>query len=205
MYNNLELRMYGLVPYQLMGIQQGIQYGHATDEFALKVIKSLMGKGNEIPKEDIERYVDWLENWKTYIVLNGGTTNNRINDGVYVGTLNNHKETLDKNGVFNVSFNEPDLGDQLTGVVFIVDERVFSKDENRKYVYLDFEDWIWENPNPYISTFNKNDKWFIKTVRKTCKESSEQHLVHYYNSWVEYMGGEKNVFLRDFLKDFRLA
>ena len=31
--NNLELRMYGLVPYQLMGIQQGIQYGHATDEF----------------------------------------------------------------------------------------------------------------------------------------------------------------------------
>jgi hypothetical protein len=198
--NNLELRMYGLVPYQLMGIQQGIQYGHATDEFALRVIKSLMGNGN-VPKEDIERYVDWLENWKTYIVLNGGTTNNRIENGLYVGTLNNHRETLDKNGVFNVTFNEPDLGDQLTGVVFIVDERVFQKDENRKYVYLDFEDWVFENPNPYISTLNRTDKWIIKSLRENTKKTDPD----YYNKWVEYMGGEKNIFLRDFLKDFRLA
>ena len=201
MYNNLELRMYGLVPYQLMGIQQGIQYGHATDEFALRVIKSLMGKSNEIPKEDIELYVDWLENWKTYIVLNGGTTNNRIENGLYVGTLNNHRETLDKNGVFNVTFNEPDLGDQLTGVVFIVDERVFQKDENRKYVYLDFEDWVFENPNHYISTINRTDKWIIKSLRENTKKTDPD----YYNKWVEYMGGEKNIFLRDFLKDFRLA
>jgi hypothetical protein len=199
--NNLELRMYGLVPYQLMGIQQGIQYGHATDEFALKVIKSLMGKSNEIPTKDIETYVDWLEKWKTYIVLNGGTTNNRIQDGVYVGTLNNYKETLDKNGVFNVSFNEPDLGDQLTGVVFIVDERVFLKNENKKYVYLDFEDWVFENPNHYISTINRTDKWIIKSLRENTKKTDPV----YYNKWVEYMGGEKNVFLRDFLKDFRLA
>jgi hypothetical protein len=198
--NNLELRMYGLVPYQLMGIQQGIQYGHATDEFALRVIKSLMGNGN-VPKEDIERYVDWLENWKTYIVLNGGTTNNRIENGLYVGTLNNHRETLDKNGVFNVTFNEPDLGDQLTGVVFIVDERVFQKDENRKYVYLDFEDWVFENPNPYISTLNRTDKWIIKSLRENTKKTDPD----YYNKWVDYMGGEKNIFLRDFLKDFRLA
>ena len=198
--NNLELRMYGLVPYQLMGIQQGIQYGHATDEFALRVIKSLMGNGN-VPKEDIERYVDWLENWKTYIVLNGGTTNNRIENGLYVGTLNNHKETLDKNGVFNVTFNEPDLGDQLTGVVFIVDERVFQKDENRKSIYLDFEDWVFENPNPYISTLNRTDKWIIKSLRENTKKTDPD----YYNKWVEYMGGEKNIFLRDFLKDFRLA
>ncbi len=200
MHNNLELRMYGLVPYQLMGIQQGIQYGHATDEFALRVIKTLMGNGN-VPKEDIERYVDWLENWKTYIVLNGGTTNNRIENGLYVGTLNNHRETLDKNGVFNVTFNEPDLGDQLTGVVFIVDERVFLKDGNKKYVYLDFEDWVFENPNHYISTINRSDKWIIKSLRENTKKTDPD----YYNKWVEYMGGEKNVFLRDFLKDFRLA
>jgi hypothetical protein len=196
----LELRMYGLTPYQLSGIQSGIQYGHATDEFALKVIKSLMGKSNEMPKEDIERYVDWLENWKTYIVLNGGTTNT---NPIRLGTLNQHLQTLKDNNIFCTDFYEPDLGDQLTGVVFIVDERVFQKDENRKYVYLDFEDWIWENPHPYISTFNKNDKWFIKSIRKQCKESKD--LVEYYNKWVEYMGGEKNVFLRDFLKDFRLA
>jgi hypothetical protein len=201
---SLELRMYGLVPYQLMGIQQGIQYGHSTDEFALKVIKSLMGKSNEIPKEDIEKYLDWLENWKTYIVLNGGTTNNRIVDHKYVGSLNNHKETLDKNGIFNVSFNEPDLGDQLTGVVFIVDERVFLKDENKKYVYLEFEDWIFENRNPYVP-IEHNEKWLIKTLRKRCKESNDQNIVDYYNKWVDYMGGEKNVFLREFLKDLRMA
>ena len=39
------------------------------------------------------------------------------------------KETLDKIGIYNIGFNETDLGDQLTSVVFIVDERVFNKDK----------------------------------------------------------------------------
>ncbi len=179
--NNLELRMYGLVPYQLMGIQKGIQYGHATDEFALRVIKTLMGKGN-VPKEDIETYVDWLENWKTYIVLNGGTTNNRIQDGIYVGTLNNHKETLDKIGVFNVTFNEPDLGDQLTGVVFIVDERIFNY---KKYPNFSFRE---------KSQADLNNPMFYDE-----KEKNE------WEKWVESIGGQKNLELRNFLSNFKLA
>ena len=190
----MELRMYGLVNYQLTGIQKGIQFLHGVVEYG-QFIKNVGG-------EELIKYNEWADRYKTVILLDGGSTNTNPDR---LGTLNQHLQSLKDNNVFCTDFYEPDLGDQLTGVVFIVDERVFLKDENRKYVYLDFEDWIWENPNPYISTFNKNDKWFIKTVRKTCKESSEQHLVHYYNSWVEYMGGEKNVFLRDFLKDFRLA
>jgi hypothetical protein len=172
MTEKLELRMYGLTPYQLSGIQSGIQYGHATDEFALKVIKSLMDKSNEIPKQDIETYLDWLENWKTYIILNGGTTN--LNPE-RLGTLNQHLQTLKDNGIFCTDFYEPDLGDQLTGVTFIVDERVFNRTK-----YPDFEP----------SVLGALNTW-------KCKRE--------YKGWVKKIGGEKNVFLRNFLKNFRLA
>lgn len=200
----LELQMYGLVPYNISPIQQGIQFGHAKDEYTLEMLEILDEKEKYDP-ESIKlthKYRDWLKNWKTYIILNGGTTNNNPETP---GTLNQHLQTLKDKGIFCASFHEPDLGDQLTGVVFIVDERVFLKDENKKYVYLDFEDWIWENPSPYINTSNRNDRWFTKTIRRNCKESSDQNLTEYYNTWVKYMGGEKNVFLRDFLKNFRLA
>lgn len=30
-----ELRLYGLVPYNISPIQQGIQYGHSKDEYTL--------------------------------------------------------------------------------------------------------------------------------------------------------------------------
>lgn len=196
----LELRMYGLTPYQLNGRQIGIQHGHGTDEYALKIIKSILGKNPSAPAEEVERYLDWLENWKTYIVLNGGTTN--LNPE-RLGTLNLHLQTLKDNGIFCTEFYEPDLGDQLTSVNFIVDERVFKKDENNKYVHVEFEDWILENPSPFIPTID--DKWFRKGVRKICKNSDSKELKDHYQKWVDYMGGEKNVFLRDFLKDFRLA
>ena len=38
---NLELRMYGLVPYNISPIQQGIQFGHAKDEYTLAMFEIL--------------------------------------------------------------------------------------------------------------------------------------------------------------------
>ena len=51
------------------------------------------------------------------------------------------------NNVEFAQFNEPDLGDQLTAVVFIVDERVFNRKE-----YPNFEDWVMDNYGELVRT-----------------------------------------------------
>jgi hypothetical protein len=102
---------------------------------------------------------------------------------------------LEQNGIEIATFYEPDLNDMLSAVVFIVDERVF----NRKK-YPDFEDWIIEN---YGDLIIDNGKEYPITRR--IKESNSKEDQKVYQSWVKIIGGEKNVFLRDFLKNFRLA
>jgi hypothetical protein len=118
-------RMYGLVPYNLSPIQQGIQFGHAVVEYSLQ-----MADRNEDSPIKIA-YNRWAKHDKTFIILNGGTTNNRKFDGEYVGTLNAHLAAIHnsygKSGHPIAEFREPDLGDQLTAFVFLVDDRVFDK------------------------------------------------------------------------------
>jgi hypothetical protein len=181
----LELRMYGLVNYQLTGIQKGIQFLHAVSDYG-QLVKKLKG-------EELEKYDDWADNWKTVILLNGGTTNNRIVDSAYVGTMNRYKEDLDKNGIFNVSFNEPDLGDQMTAIAFIVDERVFNKKK-----YPDFEDWVIDK---YRDRINSDVYETSSSIAEKIKSSEDK----IYKKWVKFVGGNENVFLRDFLKNLRLA
>ena len=111
--NNLELRMYGLTNYQLTDIQKGIQFLHGVVEYGLQHGMS-------------EQYLDWAQNWKTVILLNGGTTNDNPK---WLGTLNQHAQTLGEMNIPTSCFYEPDLGDQLTAIVFIVDERVFNKEK----------------------------------------------------------------------------
>lgn len=60
----LEYRMYGLVPYNLSPIQQGIQFGHGVVEY--------MRTYYPAPPCD-----SWADNDKTFIILNGGTTNDK--------------------------------------------------------------------------------------------------------------------------------
>jgi hypothetical protein len=150
MKEKLELRMYGLVPYNISSIQKGIQFGHGVVEYG-QLIK-------DTPMEDL--YNDWANNWKTFIILNGGTTNNSNN---YVGTLNNHAKFL-SNIIPIATFYEPDLGNQLTAIVFIVDERIFN-----------FEKW------------------------------PDMRIDESYESYVNAIGGEKMMQLREYLKQFKLA
>jgi hypothetical protein len=192
MSNKLELRMYGLVPYNISPIQQAIQFGHAVVEYGQKMKK--------LPFNDIEvtkKYDDWADNWKTFIILNGGTTNHKtsLEDGLPFGSLNNHLLTLMDNDVEFAQFNEPDLGDQLTAVVFIVDERVFNKNK-----YPDFENWVIEKYGDLITGGGTSYQ-----VAKRIKESTSKKDQKVYQEWVKLIGGEKNAFLRDFLKNFRLA
>lgn len=167
--DNLELRMYGLVPFNISPIQQGIQFGHAVVEYG------------QMYKDDL--YNEWADNYKTFIILNGGTTNKKISkDKVPFGTLNQHLLTLKENDIKVSTFEEPDLGDQLTAITFIVDERVFNKTD-----YPDYEDWL-------------DDKYPGRR-----KNRSITHLDEYYEEWLGLIGSDKNLFLRQFLSQFNLA
>jgi hypothetical protein len=162
---NLEYRMYGLVPYNLSPIQQGIQFGHAVVEYGLIY-------------SDTPEYKMWAEEHKTFIILNGGTTNLNFDKP---GTLNQHAKTLEDMGIKTAEFYEPDLGDQLTAVVFIVDERVFNRTK-----YPDYN-------SGYVSNF-------IET-----KPIEEQ-----YQNWKSQFSDtpenvEKILSLRSFLSQFKLA
>jgi hypothetical protein len=186
MENKLELRMYGFVPYNISEIQKGIQFGHAIVEYGLENFHTT-------------EYLDWAKYWKTFIILNGGTSNHSTNryhetEEEYVGSMETILETLKENDVKVGTFFEPDLNDMLSAVVFIIDEKVF----NRK-VYLDFGDWVMENHFSYL----KNNMLTGSKIERMRKEGyflnasdKEQKL---YSDWVNLVGGEKNVFLRDFL------
>jgi hypothetical protein len=188
--------MYGLVPYNISPIQQAIQFGHAVVEYGQK-----MKRLGEHKQSLNLQYDDWADNWKTFIILNGGTTNHKtsLEDGLPFGTLNQHVLTLKENNIEFATFNEPDLGDQLTAVVFIVDERVF----NRKK-YPDFEDWVIENYGDLISDDESSS---AHQIAKRIKYSTSKEDQKVYQSWIKLVGGEKNVFLREFLhpKNFKLA
>ena len=123
MEKRLEQRMYGLVPYNLSPIQQGIQFGHAVVEYSLNHYSYTEQKGSN-------PYSQWAHYDKTFIILNGGTTNK--NEDRY-GTLNIAQSELYAMGVELATFHEPDLGDQLTAVVFLVDERVWDKEKYPSY------------------------------------------------------------------------
>lgn len=175
----LELRMYGLVNYQLTGIQQGIQFGHAVVEYGIKYYTT-------------DLYQDWANNYKTFIILNGGTTNTNISNEDYLpfGTMNRHLVILKANGIDQAPFYEPDLGDQLTAVVFIVDERVFNKGK-----YPDFKSFVKTNYDVDDRYINYNE--WIDSDSAVKKEVALE--------WQSLIGGEKNVFLRNFLEKFKLA
>lgn len=119
-HNKLEKRMYGLVPYNISDIQKAIQFGHSVVEYSLI-------------EEYQEKYLDWAKNWKTFIILNGGTTNNTSLEKY--GTLNKHLQTLFDNNINFSYFKETDLGYQLTAITFIVDERVFNKEKYPDFIH----------------------------------------------------------------------
>ena len=160
-------RMYGLVPYNISPIQQGIQFGHAVVEYGLEFF--------ETPE-----YQQWAKVDKTFIILNGGTTNTsyNIDNGNHIGSLNNHRQLLHDEGVQFSSFFEPDLGDQLTAVVFLVDDRVWDKVN-----WPEYDGTFYVDGTPEATSYWN---WIMKF------DESEQEA-------------RRIVFLREFLKNFRLA
>jgi hypothetical protein len=170
----LEYRMYGLVPYNMSPIQQGIQFGHAVVDYG-RTVEDMN------PHEAI--YKKWADKDKTFIILNGGTTNNNAER---LGTLNTHMNTMHEVGVYLQGFHEPDLGDQLTAFVFLVDERVWNREL--------YEDFI-----PETIPYSRH-----KPSEKALSQLDEKNASN-YKHWEEKIGGPVNAFLRDYLRPLRLA
>ena len=137
----LELRMYGLVPYNISEIQKGIQFNHANDNYSLLY-------------SDDEEYLRFRKEWMTNIILNGGTSNEgtEISQGFkkikYVGTMQKYLKELNDVGIKLATFYEPDLNSMLSAIVFLVDERVFNKELYPDFVppsadkYTDTMEWM---------------------------------------------------------------
>jgi hypothetical protein len=87
--------------------------------------------------------------------------------------------TLRENGVLLQEFHEPDLGDQLTAFVFLVDERVFNRT-----IYPDFVG----TPFPWPMNKKPTEKQYSQWEAENNKN---------YAAWEEKIGGPKNAFLRD--------
>ncbi len=177
----LELKMYFFVTYYLSDKQIGIQAGHVALEYADKY-------GGE------EQFIKFNREWKTFIVLDGGTTNNGHDfKGVPLGTMNQILEDLQTNDIQYSIFQEPSLNDALTAICFICDERVFNEKD-----YPEFVDYLFSISLVYVES-----KW------KSIKEFSYEELVKKfpteYKEWVRFLGGVKNVFLRELIKDKKLA
>ena len=105
--------MYGFAIYQLTGIQAGLQFLHATDEYSIKYDK------------DIE-YHDWLKNYKTVILLDGGSTNDST---MSPGTMQQFLTELRLAKIKHTFFREPDLNDSVTAIAFLVNELAFDRDK----------------------------------------------------------------------------
>lgn len=186
----LEYRMYGLVTYNISSIQSAIQYGHAVQEynnlmFDGKHICRSINFGEALLESNKIGFNKWRKRDKTFIILNGGTTNNSKDDRWY-GSLQKSRDTLYENGMLFSEFYEPDLNDTLTAVVFLVDERVFNKE-----AYPNFEKEVL----PYSRT---------RPSDKKIEELEKRNAIN-YEKWVEKIGGPKNAFLREFLPKFKLA
>ena len=158
-------RIYGLVPYNLSPIQQGIQHGHGVIEYSLDF-------------GDTPEYQKWAKHDKTFIILNGGTTNGRRFDGDLVGSLNRHGVDLTVNGIKNSRFYEPDLGDCLTSVVFLVDDRVFDR-----VVWPDYPGTFYADGTPDEGEYSE---WKTR----------------FSDDGIE---ADKIIWLRDWLRNFKLA
>lgn len=169
----LEKRMYFFTPYNISDTQKGIQAGHAGMEFLRKY-------GRYNPAHGCW---DFLEMDKTWIILNGGTTNSD-KDSIFYGSMNQLADQLEEAGVEYSVFEEPDLNGALSGISFIADERTFDRDK--------YPDWE-EDIDMFIQNGNGN---FDAVPLNSLGYSEEE--------WKANMG-KKALFLRELIRNKRLA
>lgn len=113
---------------------------------------------------------------KTLIILDGGTSQD----------IFDIQKLLKENSIKHSYFIEPDLNNAMSAVCFLADDRVWDKK-----TFLPYNEWrvINNYPIEMLMTFPPQEK-----------ENPEA-----YAKWVEYMGGNQNVFLRELVQYKPLA
>jgi hypothetical protein len=193
----LQYKMYGLVIRNIGEIDKGLQFSHALQEYnnGITALYDQVEYDNCINFNELlknkyfpNNFFQWASGDKTVILLNGGTSSDYdINN---LGTINKHFIDLQDNKIPFSYFREPDLNNALTAICFLVDERVYDRKK-----YPEF------NQEKILRELEQNN--FFKFILKS--NEFKKLVDEKYNEWVEYIGGESNVFLREFLKDKRLA
>jgi hypothetical protein len=173
------LRMYFFVPYNIMSIQKGIQSGHVAEQYALQCIEEVIGYGTggkEVSPYwgNLDKWLEFVRNHKTWVILNGGTTNNSSLPERR-GSLQKIWDKLMDENVFCARFFEEDLNDTLSAVCVLCDEKV----------------WDWET-YPVYSEWIKTEEGKKLELIHNCEEITRE----IYN---EFVGGAKNAVLKDLI------
>lgn len=177
-----EQRMYGLVMYNLSGIQKGIQFAHAVVEY-----QKTYGETQE--------YKQWAAQDKTVVVLNGGTSN----EGRYAydkeGTMEQHYNILEERDVAFEEFIEPDLNCAMAAIAFLADERVFDHEKHPSFL-------------SYLLNKHKGVGKGTKILEAHSDDKKELSILYAndYEQWIQdVVGNKQNAFLKEFLPSFKLA
>lgn len=121
--------MYFFVMYNLSGIQKGIQSGHVALEYQREHGKT-------------KQYKDFVQNHKTFILLDGGGSNDMLERMV----------ELEGFGIKFSTFYEPDLNNSLSAIAFILPEKIYNcvdKDTNQEDIFFKYNDERRRNMNIY--------------------------------------------------------
>lgn len=107
------LKLYFLVMYNLSGIQKGIQAGHSGLEYAKKY-------------GDTPLYKEFIDNHKTFILLDGGGSEDMEQYLKYIESL----------GVNYAEFREPDLNNSVSAIAFIVSDEERESPDSKIGLFL---------------------------------------------------------------------
>ena len=119
---------------------------------------------------------------------------------ISAGSLNQIADELVENEIEMSYMIEPDLNDALSSVCVICEERVFNKK-----VYPEFVDWLFD-VKMYKAAADATPPENKAFLRRMDVETLESHFPEYFTEWKEkVIGGDKNLFLRELIRDLKLA
>lgn len=192
---DLEIRMFGMVPYNISEIQKGIQFGHGVIEYSNMYFN------------DID-YQSWARKYKTFIILNGGTS---MSYDIYnldspKGSMESLNISLYENNIKFSKFNEPDLNYMLSSINFLVDERVFNKKKYPDFKYNSRYLILYNKIKSLLSDFDIekfNAQETVSIINDWMKHIPNEN--NKFNKWLESIGGVSNFYLRIILDRYSLA